>query len=289
MSYTADDTSLTLGEPIELYEFLGPAGQLFTYTSYHEDVVFDARTYTSIPISRTELAGSGNEDAPTVDVELPVTIDVVQRYAFGPPPTLLFLTIRRYHPTGGPGSAIIYWRGDATAVTVTRGGRTARFRVPNIIDNALRLEVPSVYYQSTCNHVLYDGRCRVVRSQYQVNPNPTVVSLADGGITVTVSGVDGIPALAANLPPTTPVDYLNTGEMVRVIDGERRLIVDNQFTILTINRPFSTLNVGDELQLFAGCDHSINTCNEKFGNTLRFGGHPTIPRLDVYRNSRGPF
>lgn len=67
------------------------------------------------------------------------------------------------------------------------------------------------------------------------------------------------------------------GEVRRVVDNERRSILDQTGTTLTLDRPFAYLVAGDDLEIYAGCDWKNTTCNTKFGNTQRFGGHPDAP------------
>lgn len=44
-----------------------------------------------------------------------------------------------------------------------------------------------------------------------------------------------------------------------------------------------SIQVGDTLELTAGCDHTITTCKNKFGNSVNFGGFPHI-QVDVNAN-----
>lgn len=41
--------------------------------------------------------------------------------------------------------------------------------------------------------------------------------------------------------------------------------------------------VGDTFELTAGCDHTLTTCNAKFGNSVNFGGFPHL-QVDVNAN-----
>ena len=40
------------------------------------------------------------------------------------------------------------------------------------------------------------------------------------------------------------------------------------------------ITVGDSFQLFVGCDKLFNTCKDKFGNHINFGGEPAVPGPD---------
>jgi hypothetical protein len=82
-----------------------------------------------------------------------------------------------------------------------------------------------------------------------------------------------------------PSQWATFGEVIRLSDGERRGILDQTGTTLTLDVPFRELVVGDALQVWAGCDLTIETCLAKFGNVPNFGGHPDI---GIRRTTAGP-
>lgn len=56
----------------------------------------------------------------------------------------------------------------------------------------------------------------------------------------------------------------------------------SELTIVTMVRPLpSTPDVGDLLELTAGCDKSFHTCKAKFNNGLNFRGFPHMPGNDA--------
>jgi uncharacterized phage protein (TIGR02218 family) len=79
-----------------------------------------------------------------------------------------------------------------------------------------------------------------------------------------------------------PDEFFKGGEIVRTSDGERRLIVQQIGTLLTLNFPFKDMDVGDSVEVFAGCDRTVETCKAKFSNVVNFGGHPLIPPINVF-------
>lgn len=262
MTFADTEVSVHDGRPIELYRFISPT-TTYRYTSAGQNFDLDGEIFLAETISRNALRGASQDDSPTLDIEILITSQVVQDFAFQISENRLRLELLRSHGTTATTSLI--WEGDVTAIGVT--GRTATIRVPSRFGSNLTAPVPSVYYQTQCNHSLYDGRCRVARAAFQQDTQVDTVSQTE----ITVASVGG-----------NPDQWFRAGEIVRVRDGERRLIVRQVGLNLTLNFPFRTLQVGNQVQLFAGCDRTATTCRDKFSNIVNFGGHPLIPLLNVF-------
>lgn len=53
-------------------------------------------------------------------------------------------------------------------------------------------------------------------------------------------------------------------------------------TWLTLDRPLqSSLSVGAPAELREGCDHTLTTCSNRFGNAVNFRGEPYLPGNDL--------
>lgn len=265
MAYADDDLSQHDGEPIELYKFQAPTRGYF-FTSWIQSVSYLGDVYEAIPLQRNRLESVSQEDVPALRIELPAARQMVQDFAFGIAPNQLELTVFRRH--GLAGDTITYWKGPVLSISVK--GRIAEVIVPSTFGNALQSSIPSVYYQTPCNHVLYDTRCALARSSFKTTATVLTVNALDPR-RVTVSTVD-----------SQPDGHFKAGDIVRLADGERRLIVAQGGTLLTLNFPFRVLLPGDAVEFFAGCDHTPATCRDKFANIVNFGGHPFIPDQNVF-------
>jgi uncharacterized phage protein (TIGR02218 family) len=264
MTYQTDDESVHDGNPVELFEFTGPTAALtYHYTSYTESVTYDSDTYLPEPMMRSSIDIESGGDVPEVLVEMPSSLNVVLEYGVKIPPRTTLLTIwRRHTPTG---AVTKYWEGVITSISIV--GNKATFRTASTLDDAAHSKIPSSYFQALCNHMLYDDMCQVARGSY--DQATTVASLS--GDTVTVNSVGG-----------QPNNYFKAGEIVRDVDGERRLILQQIGTVLTINKAFRTLAATNAVTLYAGCTHAIAACKTKFSNVANFGGHPNMPEKDPY-------
>lgn len=259
-TYEDFENSAHSGAPVECYKLMGTF-RTYRYTSADVEQVVNGETYDPAPIKRGQVkAGTQSDDSLSLDITLPFNTAVVRDYAYAESPPRLTVEVYRVHRGSDPAvDWALYWKGKATSFTVENW--VATIRVPSIFARALQGDLPNVYWQAPCNHVLYDARCQVSRPAHTIAT--TVLTVGRTAFTV---GDDGGVANA-----------LKAGEAVCLRTGERRLIMANLAGTITINYPFVDLRVGDDVQLVDGCDHSFTTCKAKFVNGVNFGGHPYIP------------
>ena len=265
--YTDIELSTHDGSPVEAFKFTGSFDNYY-YTSAETNVTINGQEYISALISRKAVNTGTQEDSDLdLELELPMDLALVIDYAFQVSPPDLTVEILRYHEGTNPASDwVIIWKGVVTSFSSS--GHKVRLLVPSIFSITLSGEVPSIYYQNMCNHVLYDAQCKLVKASYQQDTTITVVD--SGTITVAADGfADSV---------------LKAGEIINTTKNERRLIIDNISDVLTINFPFFNAEVGDNVSLFAGCDHAFTTCRDTFSNTLNYGGFPYVPSDNPFEN-----
>ncbi len=257
-----EDTELSAhdGSPVEAYKFTGTFENYY-YTSAELDVSISGQTYSVAEITRQAINTGTQEDSNLeLELEVPYDLPLVADYGFQVSPPDLTVEILRYHQGTNPATDwVIVWKGIVTSFS-TSGHRT-KILVPSVFTAVLSGEVPSVYYQNMCNHVLYDARCKLVKASYQ--QDTTLSAVGTETVEVVADGFDD--------------SYLQAGEIINTSKNERRLIIDNVADVITINFPFFNAEVGDNVSLFAGCNHSFSTCKDKFSNSLNYGGFPYVP------------
>ena len=266
--YEDSEYGLTSGSPVEAYRFTGTL-QTYRYTSAESDVVIGGETFTPLTISHSAITvGSHDDDNQELEITVPRDVDIVQDYLYTIAPPRLLLEILRYHEGTDPGTDyIVLWKGYVTLYTAT--GHEAKLRVPSTFSLCLRGEVPNIWYQTPCNHVLFDARCSLVRTDFRTT---TQIAAADG-LEITVDN-DG----AVN-------HYLAGGEIVNTDTGERRIIIDNVDNVITIAYPFRNPSVDDNVELCVGCDHTLETCRDVFSNSINFGGFPYVPLRNPFEGT----
>ena len=265
MTYQTQENSQADGAPYELYEWIGTY-QNYYYTSDTFPHTYNNNTY--VPISGlkrgTIKAGTHEEDNTDLTIQVPITCQLAQDYAFQSTPPALQLNIYRFHRDATDG--IKYWSGPITAISVQN--EIATLTVPSVFGNLLRGSVPNVYVQPPCNNTLYDTMCKVSRAANTVNTNASAIS--SDGLTIT------LPSGALN---GFPNGWFTGGEIVASGSNERRMIISQSNNVIVINYALGKLSVNQGVQISAGCDHSFTSPNgcAKFNNKKNFGGCPFVP------------
>src|SRR5574337_1098682 len=183
--YSDCETSMHDSEPIECYEFVG-SYKTYLYTSGDLPVSVNGRVFAPIPITRTNVkAGTHNEDNLDIRIEMPITTALVKDYGFQITPPRLRLTIYRVHRgTNYASDYAIYWTGDITSINISNN--KASFTIPSVFGNAMAGTIPSVSYQTPCNHVLFDSGCKISRAANMVTT--TVVTASGNSVQIASSG-----------------------------------------------------------------------------------------------------
>ena len=192
---------------------------------------------------------------------------VVHQYIATSPTDIVTLTVTRYHHGDGTNNIVIF-RGRVINV---------KFRENDVemtcqpIFSALKRPGLRRVYQVACPHVLYGKSCSASSAPFNTS-----------GVLTDVSGTSiTSPALIRTGDATFDPAYF-TGGFVEFQNGahvDRRFITsyDSATGTLGLNLPFSDLVVGDTVTAFAGCNHTVESCNGKFNNLLNYGGYPFIP------------
>lgn len=281
MTYLDTETSKHGGKPTELYKFEGTYANFF-YTSGPKKVRYpdtiDGDTYLPIALSRSEInCGTQDDDGLDLTIQMSVSNSLVQVYGFQTSPPSLELTIFRFHTLA---DVTVYWTGPVNDIQVSNG--IATIKSPSTLASSLDTNVPNFYFQSPCNNVLFDPRCKLLEADW----SDSAEVLAINGRVITV---DSVGTFAAML----------VGGEIRVASGERRMITAqgpvvipvpgpdpdiNAFEIF-VNFPFSQMEVGDIIDFTVGCDLAYTgDCRVKFNNNRNFGGFPFIPAANPFQD-----
>jgi uncharacterized phage protein (TIGR02218 family) len=269
VTFAASEKSVHSGKPRRLYDFilLGGDQAAYYYTDYRSDLSVLGNSYVSAPILRSPYVASDIESPGAMSITMPYSLAVVAEVIVKQPPRSVFVEVREYHTDIGDVQKV--WEGPVHAFVVR--GRDVEVIIPSALIDALESEIPSVKNQTMCNNVFLDDRCQVVRAN--VTKSTTVASIdgTDARI-VTVTSLDG----AAD-------QVYRGGEIERTSDGERRLIVDQTGTVLTLVRAFRNLAGTNAVDVTQGCDHLVGTCETKHDNLINFRGMPYIPAENLFR------
>lgn len=261
------EESRALAAPIELFKFETEAA-IYRFTSDAQAHTVLGGVYEPEPVARSNLVQTnGDAGGVQLEVTLPASLRMITDLAFDyAPPEGLELTVYRFHDDD-LSSLVIYWRGEVSALRVE--GELAKLVVPSSLSNAVSGSFPGKFYQSPCNHTLFDERCGVSRAAHAV--------------TLAVSSFTPSSVTLASVPPGGPGHY-SGGEVVHLDSGERRMIASSTGDSLEITYPFRSLRAGDLVEIVPGCDHSPEACLAKFNNVANALFFPFIPSKNVFRS-----
>lgn len=268
MSFDDNERSAQQNRPIDLYTITTPTAT-YTHTSHPVDVPYAGQIYTALTVSRGNLQIGQDPSGRELFIYLPITHPLVQRFAAtGIPEHGVLVTIRRLQVVSGV--AIQYRSGYAGGMSITGG--VAQVRVPDLTDDATKIQLPVIAAHPTCNHILFDTQCSF--DDHLGLPDPPVA--ASFLITTTIAAPPSGTAITVSSVGGKPDDWFTFGDAVHVATQQRRMIVSQTGTSLVLIAAFVGAGTGDVIQIYAGCDHGIGTCVTKFNNRKNFGGHPKM-------------
>ncbi len=275
MTFVANETSLEGGKPVELYRFSFGIDE-FLFTSAQTDFVVGvpnpiAGTYQATPISRTRIKQESNEQTINgIQVIVPADNPVAVQYLPNVPDQIAEFTLHQIHRDDVDDETRQVFRGSVQSVNFLKNGREAAMQISPLTKVRNRV-IPRHTYQNGCNHHLYDSRCKLLESTFEVFFTITAVS----GSVITVPGAGAHTVGAAS------GDVFLSGRVQ--IDTATRLVIGQSGDDLTLLLPFNTDPLGETVRCLPGCRlrYTID-CEDKFSNRINFGGSPFVPEKNPF-------
>lgn len=254
MTYQQVEQSEQDGAIIELYRFTIGV-ETISFTSSASPVIYQGVTYAPSAVTRDKIKQTQDINRDGIGLQFPRENEFARRILARPPDQVVTLTVYRRH------------FGDNDTVTAFKG-RVVGAKATN---NAILLEIESVYtsvrraglratYQTLCRHALYSPGCGLNRAQW--GELGKVQSIA--GLTITT-----------NIAAQKPDGYYLAGIFQSGI--YQRQITKHVGNDLTITEPIPGLTGGQDIEIFPGCNLTYDTCDQKFNNSVNFGGFTQIP------------
>lgn len=269
--------------PVILYT-ITTLSATYRFTTHAADVVYGDNTFSALTTNHDDEQLSQDTAGDELVIHLPISHPLVQRYAAtGIPEQSVAVLVQELQTVASVAAQA--WTGQAQSLTVN--GHMAAIRVPTATNDALKIQLPTIAAQRTCNHVLFDPQCAPnpggnwpadsgnshggPRSESFTLTTMFVVSLSSDGVTI------GLVGDAGSFPPGFPDGWFTFGKLT--FGGETRTIVNHTGGVITIDDPVIGLAVNAIVAIVAGCDHTNATCKTKFGNMTNFGGAPQMNNI----------
>lgn len=263
MSYEALEGSVFGGQPVELYKFVR-RDQCWLYTSADEDVVEGADSYQAVAIWRGAVVRSQESTSSELDVHLSLNLAIVPPFITSTPATPVSLTIRRLHRDDA--DPIVFWSGEVAAAEV-EGQQVTMHCVSPLSSH--EKSVPRLVVQRQCPNVLYDKSCGLDPEDFKT-PG-TVSAISSDGIQVTV-------------PESDPLGdgFFKAGWLQITGTDIRSFITKHSGDVVTLLTPAAGLGVSVAVDLFAGCDRTVQQCRDRFDNVANHLGMPLMPERNPF-------
>jgi hypothetical protein len=285
------ESSAQSAAPRELFEIQinPPTGQVWRHTSATRDIVFSGNRFIAIPVARGEVAvAMPHESETALVVKLPVDHAFVRRYLQqGVPPKQVSVTL--YRMQGATTEQL--WAGYITSAAFEDS--IASFRVPSRAGQWMLRTVPSATISKSCPLILYSTLCGVSRD----GTGPTGLAYK---VTTTVIYVNGRDIRVDLGSTNRNGSWAEGGEVLHVASGERMSVAaqidlspgTSSVADLSMQMQIVGLKIGDAVEIYAGCDWTINGtngCTPKFSNRQNYGGMPQLSDIDLFiPGSYGP-
>jgi uncharacterized phage protein (TIGR02218 family) len=265
VSFHDDEVSVEDSRPRDCYEFVLPSLVRYRLTSATRDVTIDGQTFRAGTIQRGEINIPTIGTAPAdVEITMLVSHALPQRWLRGGiPPRHVLMNLYRKQMRSG--EYRLEWTGVVMSLQCEK--HIAKFRVSARGDESAGRRLPTITVGHECPHILYDQQCQVDRSTFKVTTTAAMLN----GREVTLASIGG-----------KPDDWAQWGELLHVASGERMTIQSQVGTAITIQVPIVDMQVGDAVEVYAGCDHNVSTCLAKFANQVNYGGFPHMPTKNPF-------
>ncbi len=277
MTFDAFESAQETSQPIEIITIEIGAVSFF-WTSSEDTITVGAQDYEPIPIQRGRIIQSPEDRQAVVDFAVDGENEFAVQYIGVVPGNRAKITVQRVQRPDFPSPEVVtLYQGFIQSVKFSKDGFSAVIASLPIAAATSR-SIPRYTYQSLCNNVLFDDQCKVddTDSTFRLASANVLTSVAS---TITVAGADG------------EVDGFYTGGFVEALGGlDARLILEHTGTSLLLLLPFPSDIVGTVVNVLAGCDHTIATCDTKFftpedvtSNVINYGGFAFVPTRDIFR------
>jgi len=261
MAFETYEESQQQGSPIELYTMTMGSDIYRWHTSVEYEITHSGDKFYRLQISRGSIV-TGQE---YLEVIMPGDLEFPLQFASIAPGRTATLTIQTYH-RADPSDVKVIYKGVVRAVSFAKDTAEARLSlIP--LSAAFDMEIPERTYQAPCNHVLFDADCKVSAGMFKHEDSVTAVT----GNVISVNGL-----LAAKGDGWATGGYVAYGVL------DYRLVLSQSGDDLTLVLPFHETVLDQTVSVYAGCDHTIGTCDSKFSNKINFGGCPYVPTINIF-------
>jgi uncharacterized phage protein (TIGR02218 family) len=267
----------TLVQFAECFTFIATVGTVYTWTNFDLPIAYNGYTFLAngplvqglkykgtvgLEVDKQQITIAAR---PTDLINGAPFLEALRDGAFDGAPVYrdrVFLTA----PNGTVVGGVRMFQGRVS--TVDAVGRTqATLTVASDLV-ILDYDMPRNLFSPTCLHVLYDSGCGVIRGTYAASGTAGAGSTAS----VIYSGVAAAQHQQGSL-------VFSSGQNANVRATVKSVGVGSSLSLM-YPLPFAPAT-GDTFTVYAGCDHTLATCQGRFNNKANFRGFPFVPPIET--------
>jgi len=250
-----------MSERIQLFRFVEGVN-VFTVTSSNRPVTYNSETYTPLPIGLlSDIESKQSADRATLDLGITANSSMAQRWTN--PQLSVSVSMTLFIKDGA--TVETWWSGTLSKCGID-GAQIKLTFDDGVGDTRFGSNQPVI--QIGCPYVLYGWGCFLDKEDF-----------ADSGTIDTVSGLVVTISEAAS-----QADGWYNGGILKAVNGDLVMIVSHVGDQLTLIRA-ATIAVSDAVTIYRGCNRSLEICDSKFSNHLRYGGYTRIPTVNIFAGS----
>ena len=255
-----DKEEATTRKPVELYKIWTDT-TYWHYTNNDIPITYSGIEYVPSPISRDSTTYDSTMDVTGIKVKFAVITTPVIQFIAQNPVTTAWIEISRLFRDQDPLEKGVVFIGQIK--TVSFKGTYGEADCVGF-EHFLRSIIPLWRYSTTCNHTIFDVKCKKVKASYKV----TATVLVDETQTIITSATFA----------TKPDGYFKNG--LAEFEGEYRTMISHVGNTITFNYRMLNLEDNDTIDVYPGCDGLVETCRDKYANILNFLGFSFIPEIN---------
>ncbi len=254
------------------WKILRSDGQSFCFTDHNEDIMFDNDTYSSVsPLNMSSLEKNIGLDTDNVEIsgtfhhESIVETDIENG---------LFDQAK-----------IVVFEFDWVLKTKNRVLFQGLFSSYSYGDDRFSVEAQSAFgklghvfgrgFHLTCDADLGDENCGIDINLPSYKFTPNIIKFLENGIEI--SSIVGI---AEGRFQNGTAELIANERVISKLSIKSDVLTEETRQITFWNNLNSNQTAADNINLYIGCDKSIDCCCQKFGNAINFRGFPNIPNDD---------
>ena len=300
MTYRSNEVGIESGRPIHLYEFKIPDPNdpnsylsFYGYTDNESDLTVNGRLYRAVPMYHSRIENGELNSRTSLSISCAYDLDIVSELSSQIAGRVYRFAIREFHQ-GSSSDSIVLSTGIVSSVnlSVSSGDFPQCVISCKTLLSLVNRNLFSQVISKRCNYMLFGPGCNAPREKFlatgQVNGTPDELTN-----TIRIRNIINVPyidpvTMQAFEPRRPYADHWFSGGTLETIPPSGGKVVRRNIhshlgdAFIVFPTIGGQIKADDNIQLVAGCDRTIKTCNEKFVNRLNFGGMPNLVKQNTY-------